>query len=157
MDSEFHSLLRQQTWSLVSPPTDKNIVTCKWVYKLKRNCDGIIVRYKAIEDKFFTPHEIYFIGNSHHINKLWILEKPLLKPKRALIHKMTLKLMVQNPWQYYLIKGHSSSSRTTSHFQLMIEAHESHQGNFGSRGLEGQEVCSVKLQQFKVDKGKHVA
>ena len=25
-------------------------------------------------------------------------------------------------------------------------------GNFGSRGLEGQEVCSVKLQRFKVDK-----
>ena len=34
----------------------------------------------------------------------------------------------------------------------MIQAHEFHWGNFGSRGLEGQEVCSVKLQWFKVDK-----
>ena len=25
-------------------------------------------------------------------------------------------------------------------------------GNFGSRDLEGQEVCSVKFQWFKVDK-----
>ena len=41
---------------------------------------------------------------------------------------------------------------TTSHFRLMIQAHESHRGNFGSRGLEGQEMCPVKLQQFKVDK-----
>ena len=41
---------------------------------------------------------------------------------------------------------------TTSHFWIMIQAHEFHQGNFGSRGLEGQEVCSVMLQQFKVDK-----
>jgi len=41
---------------------------------------------------------------------------------------------------------------TPSHFQLMIQAHESHQGNFGSRGLEGQEICLAKLQQFKVDK-----
>ena len=23
-----------------------------------------------VEDKFFTPHEIYFIGNLQHINKL---------------------------------------------------------------------------------------
>ena len=42
---------------------------------------------------------------------------------------------------------------TSSHFQFMIQAHESHRGNFGSHGLEGQEVYSVKLQQFKVDKG----
>ena len=42
---------------------------------------------------------------------------------------------------------------TSSHFQLMIQVHKYHQGNFGSHGLKGQEVCSVKLQQFKVDHG----
>ena len=47
MDSEFSSLLKQQTWSLVPPPIAKNIVTCKWVYKIKRHIDGSIVRYKA--------------------------------------------------------------------------------------------------------------
>ena len=47
MDSEFYSLLKQQTWSLVPPLVDKNVVTCKWVYKLKRNKDGSITRYKA--------------------------------------------------------------------------------------------------------------
>ena len=39
----------------------------------------------------------------------------------------------------------------------MIQVHESHWGNFGSHGLEGQEVCLEKLEWFKVDKGKHVA
>ena len=34
----------------------------------------------------------------------------------------------------------------------MIQAHESLWGNFESRGLEGQEVCLVNLQRFKVDK-----
>ena len=34
----------------------------------------------------------------------------------------------------------------------MIQAHESLWGNFESRGLEGQEACSVKLQWFKIDK-----
>ena len=41
---------------------------------------------------------------------------------------------------------------TSSHLRLMIQAHKSPWGNFRSRGLEGQEVCSVKLQRFKVDK-----
>ena len=46
---------------------------------------------------------------------------------------------------------------TSSYFWLLIQAHESYRENFGSHGLKGQEVCSVKLQWFKVDKGKHVA
>ena len=28
-------------------PKDKNIVTCKWVFKVKRKADGSIDRYKA--------------------------------------------------------------------------------------------------------------
>ena len=63
--------------------------------------------------------------------------------KSPYLHKKASKSMVQ-------VHG------TSSHFWLMIQAHESHWGNFGSRGLEGQEVYSVKLQWFKVDKGKHV-
>ena len=47
MDLEFHSLLKQQTWSLVPPPANKNIVTCKLVFKLKWNNDGTMARYKA--------------------------------------------------------------------------------------------------------------
>ena len=34
----------------------------------------------------------------------------------------------------------------------MIQAHKPLWGNFESRGLEGQEVCLVNLQRFKVDK-----
>ena len=47
MDSEFHSFQKQQTWSLVPAPLDKNIVTCKWVFKLKKHSDGTLARYKA--------------------------------------------------------------------------------------------------------------
>ena len=47
MDAEFQSLKKQATWSLVPLPPHKNIVTCKWVYKLKRHSDGSIARYKA--------------------------------------------------------------------------------------------------------------
>ena len=47
MDVEFQSLQKQATWSLVCIPPHKNLVTYKWVYKLKHHSDGSIARYKA--------------------------------------------------------------------------------------------------------------
>ena len=99
----------------------------------------------GVEDKLFTPHGFISLATHATSTLSWILERSLLKPKRAHIHTKRR----QSPW----------FKLTTHHliFWLIIQAYESHWGNFGSRGLEGQEVCSVKLQRFKVDKGKHVA
>ena len=46
----------------------------------------------------------------------------------------------------YLHKNDNKTRGTSSHLRLMIQAHKSPWGNFGSRDLEGQEVCSVKFQ-----------
>jgi histone deacetylase 1/2 len=47
MDVEFDALLRNKTWHLVPPSKGKNVIHCKWVYKIKRQSDGKIDRYKA--------------------------------------------------------------------------------------------------------------
>ena len=46
-DAEFQSLLKNQTWDLVDLPEDKKVIGCKWVFKLKRDANGEITRYKA--------------------------------------------------------------------------------------------------------------
>ncbi|KAL6127768.1 hypothetical protein ACLB2K_071131 [Fragaria x ananassa] len=47
MQAEYDALMKQQTWSLVPLPPDKNLVSCKWIFKIKRNADGLIARHKA--------------------------------------------------------------------------------------------------------------
>jgi hypothetical protein len=47
MLEEITALQQQGTWTLVPCPQSKNIVGSKWIYKIKRNPDGSISRYKA--------------------------------------------------------------------------------------------------------------
>ena len=96
--------------------------------------------YQAVKDKIFTPNGFISLATRTTSTLSWISGKSLLKLKRAHIYTK----WHQSPW-FKLIEHHLI-------FWLMFQAHESHQGNFGSHGLEGQEVCSIKLQWFKVDK-----
>lgn len=41
------ALKRNETWNLVPRGQGKNLIDCKWVYKIKRKSDGKIDRYKA--------------------------------------------------------------------------------------------------------------
>lgn len=47
MDAEHNALLHNKTWHLVPAPKGKNIIGCKWVYKVKKKADGSVDRYKA--------------------------------------------------------------------------------------------------------------
>lgn len=47
MAEEYQVLFKQNTWTLVPPPTNANIIGCQWIYKIKMNFDGSISRYKA--------------------------------------------------------------------------------------------------------------
>ena len=47
MTDEYLALLWNDTWNLVPPPTDRKLISCKWVFKVKENLDGTINKYKA--------------------------------------------------------------------------------------------------------------
>ena len=46
-DAEYVSLMKNNTWNLVDLPDGKNLYGCKWLFKVKRNADGSINRYKV--------------------------------------------------------------------------------------------------------------
>uniref|UniRef100_A0A2N9HQK3 Reverse transcriptase Ty1/copia-type domain-containing protein n=1 Tax=Fagus sylvatica TaxID=28930 RepID=A0A2N9HQK3_FAGSY len=47
MNIEFDALLKNHTWKLVPPSPSQNLISCKWVFKVKRHADGSIERFKA--------------------------------------------------------------------------------------------------------------
>jgi histone deacetylase 1/2 len=47
MDVEYQALMHNKTWHLVPKPKGKNIIGCKWVWKVKRKPDGSIDKYKG--------------------------------------------------------------------------------------------------------------
>lgn len=48
MDEEYQALLRNQTWSLVPLPSQRQAIGCMWVFRIKQNLDGSVHKYKAI-------------------------------------------------------------------------------------------------------------
>jgi hypothetical protein len=47
MDAEYDALEKNQTWHLVPPKGIKNVIDCRWVYKVKQKADGLFDRIKA--------------------------------------------------------------------------------------------------------------
>lgn len=47
MDEEYRPLMANRTWHVVPPQKGTNLIDYKWVYKIKRNSDGSVDRYKA--------------------------------------------------------------------------------------------------------------
>ena len=47
MESEYNSLIENGTWEVVSPPTEANVITGRWVFRLKKDRFDNILKYKA--------------------------------------------------------------------------------------------------------------
>ena len=46
-NSEYQSLLENETWELTELPSGRKSIGCKWVFKVKRGSDGRVSRFKA--------------------------------------------------------------------------------------------------------------
>ncbi|PKI55650.1 hypothetical protein CRG98_023961 [Punica granatum] len=58
MNEELRALELNGTWTLNSLPPGKKPISCKWVYKIKRQAEGSVERYKAcLVAKGFTQVE----------------------------------------------------------------------------------------------------
>ncbi|XP_070014612.1 uncharacterized mitochondrial protein AtMg00820-like [Nicotiana sylvestris] len=47
MNEEFDALIQNNTWSLVPPPSNANIIGSKWVFRIKYSSDDSVDHYKA--------------------------------------------------------------------------------------------------------------
>ena len=47
MEEEHIALLKNKMWHLVPPRQGKNLIDCKWVFRIKKKSGGTIDRYKA--------------------------------------------------------------------------------------------------------------
>jgi hypothetical protein len=47
MTDEFIALVSHDTWHLVPRPSASNLIGCKWVFRIKRNPDGTVDRFKT--------------------------------------------------------------------------------------------------------------
>lgn len=47
MQEEMNSTLDNETWKPVELPTDRKPIGLKWVFKVKKDSKGCIVKYKA--------------------------------------------------------------------------------------------------------------
>jgi histone deacetylase 1/2 len=66
MQEEYKALMENKTWHLVPPSNNKNLIDCKWVYRIKKKADGSIDRYKArlvakgFKQRYFIDYEDTF-------------------------------------------------------------------------------------------------
>ena len=47
MIEEYHSIMKNDVWEIVSRPKKKSVVNSKWIYKIKHATNGSIKKYKA--------------------------------------------------------------------------------------------------------------
>ena len=47
MESKYNLLIENSTWEVVSPPTEANFITGRWVFKLKEDSFGNVLKYKS--------------------------------------------------------------------------------------------------------------
>jgi hypothetical protein len=80
MKEELVTLKAAGTWELVDPPENANIVGSKWVFRIKKDAAGNIVRYKA---RLVLKNASLFRGHGNRADSPKELDEALLNYKEA--------------------------------------------------------------------------
>lgn len=88
MQEEMSALIQHHTWTLVHLPLNKNLVGCKWIYKIKKNSDGFTARYKArlVAKGFSQEADLDYYETF----------SPMVKPTTA---RLVLSIAATNGWK----------------------------------------------------------
>ena len=106
MNAEIQALELNNTWVLTDFPQHKNVIGCKWVYKIKHRSDGSIERYKArIVAKGYTQVE-----GQDYLDIFYPLAK--LTTVRLLLHYQ--KNPILHWWKTYFKDGGRPSLKRVS-------------------------------------------
>ena len=85
---EFNAPLCNDTWTL--PTCASNLVSCKWIFRIKRTSNGTVGRYKArLVVKDFHQR----LGLDYH-KTFSLVEKPM-------IVRLVLSIAVSNGWKLH--------------------------------------------------------
>ena len=66
METEYQSLVENETWTLERAPTDRKVITGRWVFKIKKDRDGKVLKYKA-----------RWVVHGYNKRKAWTTSTPL--------------------------------------------------------------------------------
>jgi hypothetical protein len=97
MDLEYDALMKNATWHLVPPLKGRNVVGCKWVYKIKSKQDVSLDRYKArlVAKGFKQRYGIDYDDTFSHVVKI------------ATIHTI-LSIIVSKGWSLRQLDVHNA-------------------------------------------------
>ena len=87
MSAEYNAFISNGTWELVCPITATNIVSCKWIFRIKRDSNGFVDRYKArlVAKGFHQRPGVDFLE----------IFSPVIKPTTI---RLVLSIDVANRW-----------------------------------------------------------
>lgn len=91
MDDKLEALEKNYTWTVVTLPPRKQMVGCKWTYKLKHNQDGSIHRYKArlVVKGYTQQEEVYYTETFSPFKKMTIKAPPVVVSSRKwILHQL---------------------------------------------------------------------
>ncbi|XP_021715949.1 uncharacterized protein LOC110683848 [Chenopodium quinoa] len=130
MDKEISALNKNNTWDIVMLPKGKKAIGCKWVYKIKKNADGSIERYK---DRLFAKGFTQKYGVDYEETF-----SPVVKMSTI---RSLISLAAQNGWNLFQLDINNAFLHETLHEEVYMKIPEGVSAPAGN-------VCRLKKSLY---------